>query len=462
MVMLKTPFQRRSRMTSIYHRLRTIKADLDGQFSANRIRQVFAAVGYRWRDRLLDPVTTIHVFLLQILHGNVACSALPHLANERFTASAYCQARARLPLSAMRTLVARPIAAMQNKVSSIQPWRGHRLFHVDGTSFSMPDTPPLQDHFGQPGGQRAGCGFPVAHLLALCHAGSGMVLDVVVSPWRTHDMSGTPRLHPQLRANDVLVADRAFCSYAHLALILLGKMHCVFRAHQRQIVDFRQGRSARRQVPKNQRKGKPTSTFVCRLGACDQVVQYVKPPTRPAWMTVEQFASLPETILVRELRYNISRQGFRAQAVTLVTTLLDSATYPKSELADVYHQRWQIEINFRHLKQTMGMDILRCKTVDGVLKELWMFVLAYNLVCMTIVKAACRQGVPPHRVSFIDALRSLRHAPPSQATCELAINPLRKHRIEPRVVKRRPKQYTLMQQPRDKLRKQLRMKRVTT
>ena len=449
-------------MTSINHGLRIIKADLGGQLNANRIRQAFAVVGYRWRDRLLDPVTTIHLFLLQILHGNVACAALPHLANERFTASAYCQARARLPLSAMRTLVTRTTAAMKNKVDSVQRWRGHRIFHVDGTSFSMPDTPALQDHFGQPGGQRKGCGFPVAHLLALCHAGSGMVLDAVVSPWRTHDMSGTPRLHPQLRPEDVLVADRAFCSYVHLALILLGQTHCVFRAHQRLIVNFRQGRRDRRQMPKNQRKGKPTSIFVRRLGAYDQVVRHVKPTQRPTWMSAEQFASLPETILVRELRYNAPRRGFRTQAVTLITTLLDSATYPKSELADVYHQRWQIEINFRHLKQTMGMEILHCKTVDGVLKELWMFVLAYNLVCMAIVKAACRQGVPPERISFVDALRWLRHAQSSQPTCELVTNPLRQNRIEPRVVKRRPKQYKLMQQPRDKLRKTLEKKRVTT
>jgi len=448
-------------MVSITHALRQVKDDLAGALSRRVIEGICSNQGHRWRCRQLDPVSTIYLFLAQILNGNVACGSLPHLANQRFTASAYCQARMRLPVDVLKALVHRVGSTMRGLADQTASWHGHRIFHIDGTGFSMPDTPALQRQFGQPSGQRTGCGFPVAHMLALCDAASGMILDAIVSPWRTHDMSGSARLHPRLRPNDVLVGDRAFCSYAHFALILLNELHAVFRVHQRQIVDFRPHRRARQQVPKDQRKGKPTSVFVRRLARHDQIVQWVKPEAAPAWMSAEAFASLPETILVRELRYHVRQRGFRTRAVTLATTLLDADVYSVKELADVYHQRWQIEVNFRHLKQTMGMDVLRCKTVDGVMKELWMFVLAYNLVCMVMLKAARRQQVPPNRISFTDALRWLCHARWGQPMRELQVNPHRPHRIEPRVVKRRPKQYKLMKQPRDKLRKLLKKQRVT-
>jgi len=440
-------------MVSITHALRQVKDDLAKVLSREVIESVCTDLGHCWRFRQLDPVTTIYLFLMQILHGNVSCAHLPHLSNERFTASAYCQARMRLPLDVIKALTQRVGSLMKGLAGETLKWRGHRIFHVDGTGFSMPDTLALQKRFGQPGGQIEGCGFPVAHLAVLCHAASGMIADVVASPLRTHDMASAGKLHPKMSPGDVLVADRGLCSYAHLALILLGKLHAVFRVHQRQIVDFRAGRLACRQAPKGRRKGRPTSFFVRKLGRYDQLVQWTKPKTLPAWTSAEQFASLPETILLRELRYDVQRRGFRTRTVTLVTTLIDADAYPLKELADLYHQRWQIEVNFRHLKQTMGMDVLRCKTVDGVLKELWMFVLAYNLVRMVIIKAAHRQKVPINRISFIDAMRWLCYARPGQPVRELVTNPYRPYRIEPRVIKRRPKQYRVMQQLRQDYRK---------
>ena len=119
-------------------------------------------------------------------------------------------------------------------------------------------------------------------------------------------------------------------------------------------------------------------------------------------MAAQQFGSLRHTIDVRELRYRITHRGFRTRQVKLVTTLLDSETYPLKELARLYFERWQIEVNFGHLKQTMGMDVLRCRSVEGVMKELWMFVLAYNLVRGVMIRASRQQGVPPDRISFVD------------------------------------------------------------
>jgi len=316
----------------------------------------------------------------------------------------------------------------------------------------MSDTRSLQKEFGQPGGQKKGCGFPVAHMLLLTDAVTGFIMDVLESPLRTHEMSKVAQLHPQLRDGDVLVGDRGFCSYAHIALILQRRLHTVLRIHQRIIVDFTPRRPYVRGKATASENGLPRSKWLVSIGTKDQIVQWFKPKRRPRWMSLEQYRKLPDSIFVRELRYRIETPGYRTRRVTLVTTLLNDEKYQAKELGELYCHRWQIEVNLRHLKQTMGMDILRCKNPDGVRKEMLMFAIVYNLICCVICAASKRQNVPPDRVSFIDALRWLRTASPGIILIDLIINPLRPGRYEPRVVKRRPKQYSLMNKPRKTLR----------
>ena len=159
-------------------------------------------------------------------------------------------------------------------------------------------------------------------------------------------------------------------------------------------------------MPGPVRSGHPRgcrSRWVSACGLMDQVVEYFKPVRCPVWMSEDEYRKLPESIMVRELRYRITAPGFRTGEVTLVTTLLDAAAYPADALAELYGTRWRIEENLKSLKQTMKMDVLKCMTVDGVLKELTMYALAYNLVRVTMCQAAGRQGVEADRVSFIDA-----------------------------------------------------------
>ena len=438
--------------------VRQFKADVAKALSAELICRICDCLKHVWRERVLDPVTTVHVFLLQILHGNIACSALSRLAGIGFSAAAYCGARMRLPLALFEDLLGRVCDAMFSEVDRTGRWHGHRTWMLDGSSFSMADEEALRKHFGQPGAQAKGCGFPVAHLLALFHAGTGLLQRVVASPLRTHDMRHAPTMHPELAEGDILLADRGFASFAHLALLFLRKMHGVFRCHQKQIVNFRVGRKHTK--TSKPRKGMPRSRYVRRLGRWDQLVEYVKPKEQPAWMDDHTFAALPDTLLLRELRYATPQRGHRTRVITLVTTLLDPDTYPAAELAELYLSRWQIEVNFRHLKTTMGMEVLHCHTVEGVLKELYMFALTYNLVRLVMLEASRRQGVPLERISFIDALRWLRDADPDSPLSPLLVNPLRPDRIEPRVLKRRMKEYTLMTKPRHELRKALRRKKV--
>jgi hypothetical protein len=442
---------------SILAAVEQIKCDLVQFLSRPFIHSVCETVGYVWRERILDPVTTIHLFALQILHGNTACSHVPRLGAVDCTGEAYCQARQRLPLGVLRYLV-RAVSQYLGADPLLDEgrWHGHRTFLVDGSSVSMPDTPSLQKAFGQPGNQKPGCGFPVMHLLAMFHAASGLLLNVVGAPLRTHDMSRIGQVHPDLDEGDVLVGDRAFCSFAHLALLAASKVFGVFRVHQKQIVDFRpHRRTASRRSRRRGERGLPTSRWLKRLGRHDQLVEYAKPKQRPDWLSEEAFAALPETIQVRELRYKISERGRRTREVTLATTLLDPKRYPATDLAELYGQRWQIETNFRHLKQTLRMDVLRCQTVEGVNKELAMYALVYNLIRLVMLEAAKRQGVEIARISFVDAVRWLADAIHGPKELKLRLLPDRPGRFEPRAVKRRPKQYNRLNQPRKVLRKRL-------
>ena len=320
----------------------------------------------------------------------------------------------------------------------------------------MSDEPELHRYFGQPGGQRKGCGFPVAKWLALFDLTTGMLLRSATSPLRSHEMSRTATISRELEPGDIVLGDRGFCSYAHLALLTLRQLHGVFRIHQKQIVDFTPGRRGSRRGSKDL-PGMPRSRWVLAHGDSDQVVVWFKPKQKPSWMDAEEYAKLPAELTVRELRYRVAVPGYRVREVTLVTTLLDAAKYAASALADLYYRRWQVEVNFRHIKTSMKMDVLRCKTVEGVLKELAVFALVYNLVRSVMAESAQLQGVEPHRVSLVDAVRWLIGVEKAD-TSVLVVNPSRPGRVEPRVVKRRPKQYMRMTEPRSTLRNKLPMK----
>lgn len=444
-------------MRSITDIVDCFKQNWTKELSAEAISQACREAGMTWHNSMLNPIVTVQIFFLQILHGNTACEHLSHLAGMSFSAAAYCKARMRIKLEVLCTLLGRCVKQLHQETFDTACWLGHRVFHVDGSSFSMPDTPELQAHFGQPGQQKKGCGFPVAHWLVMLHAGTGMIAKMLAAPLRTHDMSRTVELHPELQANDLLVADRGFCSYAHLALLLQSGIHGLLRIHQRTIVDLTPGRAHAHpnRGKADYKKGMPRSRWIRQLGATDQIVEWLKSKNKPNWMSKEQYASLPNSIIVRELRYTIHEKGFRPKEITLVTTLLDSERYSLSCLAKLFRQRWEIETNFGHLKTTMKMDVLKCKTVEGVLRELQVFALIYNMVCQVMLEAASRQHVDVRRISFIDALRWMQTAKPGDDLPKLVINPYRPNRIEPRVKKRRPKKYPLMTKPRRQLKKEL-------
>jgi hypothetical protein len=439
-------------MASIARRVTELKDDFQRVLTPAMVEAAAEAAGHRWRERVLGPTMTVALFMLQILHGNVACRAVRHLAGMDFTDTAYANARMRLPLDLFTRLAWMLTDATRQAHRALGRWHDHRVLLIDGSGLSMPDTPELQRRFGQPGRRKSNPrrpGFPVMHTRWLFDAATGLIVDLLHNRHDTHDMADAAKVHPMLEEGDVLVGDRGFCSYAHLALLARQGTHAVLRVHQRTIVDFRKNRKSQDQLPKARRRGRPTSRFVRKLGRHDQLVRWLKPAECPNWIDEQVYATLPDELLLRELRYTPpKRNGYRSKQITLVTTLTDADAYAKDDLAELYHSRWQIEINLRHLKQTMGMDVLRCKSVEGVLKELWMFMLVYNIVRSRMLNAADRQGCDVDRISFIDALDAMRYRGSADDDIVLIVHPLRPGRHQPRRIKRPKDRYTYLTRPR--------------
>ena len=430
-----------------------------------RINQLARQRGLQFRNTTLTPGNTLRLFVQQIAHGNVSCWSVRHLAGEEFTDAAWCQARARLPLPVIQDLHHSIVEVARQQSQATAPhhpearWHGHRVFVIDGTSDSMPDTPELRAHYGVSSECRDGLGFPISHLLLMMDHHSGVMVDCVDSPLNTSDLSQTPPMHRHLSKGDILLADVAFAGWAHLALILQAHLHAVMPVHHRRIVDFSPQREHAhpRRGKATSRCGKPRSRVVQTLGTDDQVVESFKPRQKPAWMSAEQWAALPESIRLREIRRTVARPGFRPINVTIVTTLLDPEAYPAEELVELRLTRWLIETNFRHLKITLGMDVLKCKTLAGIRKERWIFLIVYNLIRLAMLRAARRQGSNVQRLSFADTLAWLRWGA-LELPVALVVNPVRGFRLEPRAIKRQKKEFPYMTKPRAVLKLELREK----
>lgn len=307
-------------VTTVLQRFTT---DGAAQLQPEALHAACEAVGYTaWRDRLLNPVITVQWFLLQILHGHTACRHLPHLAGFYCSASASCQARAKLPIRRREYLLERFGQSAQSTIAAEGRWYGHRTFFVDGSGGSMPDTPGWQEECGQPSAQRPGCGFPVARRLALFPAGPGLFTQRRSAPLLTHALAHVQHVHPALARGDVLVADRGVCSSAPIAMLVQRGVQAVCRIGSRPMVDFTPHRPL--VMPATRRsaaiKGRPRSRGISAFSTDDPRVAWCKPRTCPPWLSPDALEALPPSLVVRELRDDVTRRGFRSRQMTLVTT----------------------------------------------------------------------------------------------------------------------------------------------
>lgn len=442
-------------MASISARLERVKDGSIPLIDRGAVERACAEAGHEWRERCLDPVSTLGAFVAQVAHGNAAISFVVRLAGGMFSESAYCQARARLPVSVVRAAADAFTARVRHESAGDGRWCGHRTVLLDGTGVLMPDTPELRELFGTNAVYPPGCGLPCAAVLAAFDAHTDMLLGMDAAPAHTHDAAHADTILPLIRPGDVAVGDRGLCAYILLSQLQDAGAHGVFRMSGSRAMPFPAKRGERERHPYN-RHSRQEPLLVTLHGDDDQVVEITKPHNRPERMTPEAFAGIPSKMLVRAVRYKVEEPGWRPRVITLLTDLLDAEKYPAKELASLYLSRWRIEVNFRHLKRTLGMNRLKCRSVEGVKREMLVFALVYNAVCAERATAAKAQGVELRRVSFIDALRCmlidsggvpthLRHPP------DLKLWPVRPPRVHPRQLKHGDQTWPVMHQPRSEL-----------
>jgi putative transposase len=427
----------------------------------DHILRAFGKARFLWQGWFYTPSVTIWVFLAQCLSPDHSCrDAVAQLiawlvARGRRACSAdtgaYCTARDYLPEKTCYRLAREVGRQVDQEAPAEWFWHGHRVLDVDGSTATMADTPANQAAYPQQRSQKPGCGFPILRMVVVFSLATGVVLEAALGKCRgklTGENSLFRKMHRLLRAGDVVLADRYFSGWCDIALLWKRGVHCLVRKHQLRASDFRTGR---------------------RLGRHDHVVRWYK-PQRPSWMSKKQYASLPAYLTLREVRVCVRQKGFRTKELIVVTTLRDAEKYSAAELAMLYRRRWQAELNLRSLKIVMQMDHLRCKTPHRVRNELYMHLLAYNLIRKVMAIAAAKAGVEPWTVSFKGTLQTLARLLPLLDTsvttedwCEALLRAVSTHhvgdrpdRIEPRRKKRRPKQYKHLNKPRAEYKREAR------
>jgi hypothetical protein len=404
------------------------------------------------RERKFPPTVTLAMFLGQVLSADGSCQ---NAVNEALvtrllsgmdpgsaSTSGYCQARARVPQLMVSALTRQAAGLMSQSVPQGWLWRGRHVKLVDGTTILMPDTPENQADFPQPQQQVAGAGFPLARLVGVISLAHGAMLDAAMGAYQGKG-TGEHSLFRQLTdcfvAGDVMLADAYFCSYFLITEMQRRGVDVLFEQHGARITDFRRGE---------------------KLGARDHRVSWKK-PARPGWMSVEDYRGYPDEIEVREVQVGKK---------VLVTTFLNPRRTPKGELGRLFRQRWNVELDLRNIKITLGMERFRCKTPAMVEKEMWVYWLAYNLIRLLMAEAAHQAKVFPRQLSFKHTLQvwvawSARQflsddAPEDTAGLFMLIAQIRvgnrPGRIEPRLIKRRPNRYTFLGAPRWKARRRIR------
>ena len=381
----------------------------------------------------------------EVLKGFLAWLALAEGRTASPNTGAYCRARTRLPLPDLEQVRVQTARRIEQTPAAHRRWCGRRVKVVDGSSLSMPDTAQNQARYPQPRGQKPGCGFPVMRVVAVFSLFSGAVLQVAQSALGVGERTLFRRLWDTFKQGEVALTDCGFCGFAEVCLLTQRAVDCVVRNHP------------------CRKKG---LTQIKRLGPGDRIVEWHKTKVRPNWFSQEQWQELPERLTVREVTFCVGIPGFRTQAVTLATTLLDPREFPAEALAELYALRWRAELYLRDIKITLGMDVLRCKTPDRVRKELCMHLTAYNLIRALMLQAAHVHRVCPLRLRFKGACAAVRSWAPIMAAPGLDASrrgalhnallrtiardriPHRPNRTEPRAKKRRPKNYQLLTQPR--------------
>jgi len=435
------------------HQFETLFGDWIGHF---RLAQ--SDEGPHSRQRLWPLRLVFWTFLWQVAQAGTACReairqaqclcrlrALPVPPDED---SPYCQARGHIPLERLDEIQRALLDGAETAIAAKDLWCQLRVKIVDASTLTLEDTPKNQKTYPQPRSQKPGCGFPILRLIGLFSLATGLFVTWATGTWNSHELILLQSLWDSLQPGEVLLGDRGFGVWAVLAQCSVRQIAGVFRVRGQRRSDWRRGKH----LSKNQR-----------------LVQWAKPRKRPDYMDAQAWALLPEILTLRLVRVLITEPGCRTHKVTLVTTLLDCKKYPPEALAQLYRRRWDMELSLRHLKTTLQMEHLSCKTPENVQRELEMHLLMHNLVRRLMFEAARKANEPLSRISFAGALAASRRTSEAmlqarnerqrqqliaELYCVLVqdLLPHRPGRWEPRAVKRRPKPFPVLTRPRSRFR----------
>ena len=403
------------------------------------------------RERLYPPTVALSMFMRQVLESDGSCQkAVNGWAAQRAAdglracsvrTGGYCRARQRLPMEMVSALSRETGRLLSKKAMAQWLWRGRSVKLVDGTGISMPDTPENQALYPQPSTQAPGVGFPLARLVMVICLASGAALDAAIGPHSgkgTGELGLVRRLLEGFSPGDVMLADALYCNYFLIATLMAAGVDVLFEQNGARITDFRRGQP---------------------LGTRDHIVCWPKPAARPEWMTHEQYTGFPDKLTVREVK--VARQ-------VLVTTLLDHRKVSKDDLSELYARRWNVELDLRNLKTTTGMDVLSCQTPQMNEKQLWVHLLAYNVIRLLMAQAACNADIDPRELSFKHTVQLwtewVSRGLSASKNCGLLFTLIaqcrvgnRSGRIEPRMRKRRPKPYPWLKVPRAHARRKIKI-----
>jgi hypothetical protein len=379
--------------------------------SSEVISSAINEVPYRERYGFYPPDITLWAFLSQILDADNSLDAAVsriiafHISQGveetiSTSTSAYSQARKKLPEEMISNLARQSAEQMEDAVPKNWLWRMlQHLKLVDGSTVSMPDTPENQAHYPQPDSQKEGIGFPIARLVAVISCVTGAVLDLALGPYsgkKTGEHALLRQIMDVFKEGDVALGDCYYASYFLMAALIKQGVHAIFPMHAARDFDFRTGK---------------------KLGKKDHIVQWIK-PVKPEWMDQEEYDNTKSEISIRELFVTTTREGFRSETRMLVTTFLDPAEVSKDDLNLLYSCRWWIELDLLALKTTLKMDILRGKSPEMVRKEIWVHILAYNMIRKIMAQAALMRNTKPRELSFKGALNIIKSFRERGILCE--------------------------------------------
>lgn len=411
------------------------------------------------RQRCFGNIPVFWAWLAQILEANASCSKALGLIQSWYQAhrlaapkgdtSGYCRARVRLKEKFLRQVSAEVSESLRRAIRPEDLWQGMVLKAIDGSSVQLIETPANQRAYPQPSSQKKGCGFPVMGIVGVVNLSHGGWEGFETCGWQKHDARMAPRLLGHIEAGDLLLADRAFCSYEFIARISAKGAHVLMRLHQarHRKLDWRRGK---------------------KLSPIDRLVTWKKPACQPATsdLSPEEWEALPEEMTLRYIKLNFEDRYGRKQSLVVVTDLLDPVEFDALELSCLYARRWEIELKLRDVKTTLGMEFFAVRSPEMAHKTLWMMLIAYNLMRCLMQKAATAADRPVWHMSLkgtLDLVTSshesfrplagkprLLHSRREDLLeiCATKILDIRPFRHEPRAVKRRPKPFQLLTKPR--------------